>query len=204
MIKRLEKIAKQLIVFSLCGLIMACILPEPASSSFTVQAVVSSAMVSCTTPLDTGTNSFGDIDNTAVYSATTSTTTVSSSGTIYMKVYDNGSGASPGLWKNPDLIESPWATTTDATATLSINMEGYGIMATTSGPNLVINTRYDRASSTNIVGALEQGIGNAVTVASSSSATNNEVVRVDYKVAVAVTTPGGTYQDTVFYQCSTN
>jgi len=160
--------------------------------------------ITCTTPLDGQVNNFGTIDNTAVYNATTSSTTISSDGIVYMKVYDNGSGANPGLWKDPDLIESPWATTTDATATLSINMEGYGIVATTSGPNLVINTRYDRASSTNIVGALEQGIGNAVTVASSSSATNNEVVRVDYKVAVNILTPPGAYQDIVTFICSTS
>jgi len=158
--------------------------------------------ITCTTPLDGQVNNFGTIDNTAIYDATTSSTTISSDGTVYMKVYDDGSGANPGLWKDPDLIESPWATMTDATATLSINMEGYGIMASTTSTNLAINIRYNKASSTNIIGALEQGVGNAVVVASSTNAVSGDVVNIDYKVSVSLTTPGGIYQDIITLVCS--
>jgi hypothetical protein len=91
---------------------------------------------------------------------------------------------------------------TDATATLSINMEGYGIMASTTSTNLAINIRYNKASSTNIIGALEQGVGNAVVVASSTNAVSGDVVNIDYKVSVSLTTPGGIYQDIITLVCS--
>jgi len=83
-------------------------------------------------------------------------------------------------------------------------MEGYGIMASTTSANLAVNIRYGNASSTNIVGALEQGVGNAVTIASSSIAVTDQVVRVDYKAAVNILTPPGTYQDIVTFICSTS
>jgi len=147
-------------------------------------------------------NNFGTIDNTAVFSATTSSTTVSSGGTVYMKIYDDGSGANPGLWKNPDLIESPWATMTDASATISAGMEGYGIQATDSAGTILINARYDKASYTGWVGALEQGVGAAVVVASSDSAQTSQQVDINYKTTVAISTPGGAYADTVTFICS--
>ncbi len=200
MIKKIEIIAKGLIAVSLLVIFINWSFSEPANSAFTVAADVSSTMVSCTTPLDGATNNFGTIDNSEVYAATTSTTTISSSGAIYMKVYSTGSTARPGLWKDPDLVESPNAAE-DATATLAAGTEGYGITATTTDTNLVINTRYAAASSTNIVGGLATSTY-AKVVASSSAAVSGAVVNVDYKAAVAISTPGGSYADTITFSCT--
>jgi hypothetical protein len=201
--RKIEKITQGLLAISLIGLLIAWVMPEPALSAITVSATVPTTMLQCTTPLDGSTNAFGTIDNTAVYAATTSSTTVQSSGTAYMKVYDSGSGSDPGLYKAPDLIESPDAAYS-ATATLSAGTEGYGIMASTTGSNLVIHEDYNYASTTNIVGGLQQGSGSAKTVASSSSAVSSEVVNMDYKAAVSITTPGGSYSDSVTISCSTS
>ncbi len=211
MIKELEKIAKGLLVFSLGGLLIAWVLPETVFSAQTVimSAIVPATMISCTTPMNGQTNSFGTINSDAIYYATTSSTTMESSGEIYMKVYDSGNTTDkPGLWyvTASSLIESPWATDTDATATLSAagGSEGYGIVATTTGANLVIATRYDYASTSNIVGGLEYGSGAAEVVASSTDPVPVETVYIDYEVTVAVSTPGGTYVDTVTIDCSSS
>lgn len=200
MIKKIEKIAHHLIVLSLVAVFISWFLPvEPVKSAITVSATVSSEMVSCTTDLDGSTNSFGTIDNAAVYSATTSATTISSSGTIYLKALSQGSGTNPGLWKNPDLIESPNAAF-DATATLAANTEGYGIVASTTG-SMDIDARYNYASSTYIVGGLASTT--AATVAS-SAAVSGQVIYIDYQAAVSVSTPGGSYEDTVTLSCTTS
>jgi len=204
MMKKIEKITQGLLAISLIGLLIAWVMPEPAFSAITVSAVVPTTMLQCTTPLDGSTNSFGTIDNSAVYAATTSSTTVESSGTVYMKAYDSGDGSTnPGLYKAPDLIESPNAAY-DATATLSAGTEGYGIVASTTGSNLVIHLDYNYASSTNIVGGLKYSVGNAKIVASSSVAVSSEIVNIDYEAAVSITTPGGSYSDSVTISCSTS
>src|SRR3989344_864799 len=122
-----------------------------------VSNLTAAASVGCTTPLSTVT--FSLLDNTSVFKpdfdATTTITTNNDTG-FTMKVYDSGSGATAGLYKAPDdLIESPWATTTDATATLVAGTEGFGIQATSSTANIVVNPIYSWASSTTDVGALE-------------------------------------------------
>lgn len=205
MIKELEKIAKGLLVFSLMGLLFAWISPEPvgAVETITMSAVVGS-MIQCNTPMNGQTNSFGTITNTAIAAATTSSTTVSSNGSIYVKVYDQGSGALPGLYKDPDLIESPTAANPgNATDTLQTNAEGYGIMATTTG-TILIATRYDNASDTDIVGGLKYGAGAAEVLASSGSAISGNVVRIDYKASVAASTISGNYLDTVTLDCTSS
>jgi hypothetical protein len=203
MIIKTEKIAKTLIILALLGILIGWNFPEPAISAVTVSATVSSTMVSCTTP-DTST-AFGTIDNTTVAtSSPDATTTVSSSGAIYLKIYDAGDGsANPGLYKNPDLIESPNASY-DATATLVAGTEGYGIQATTTGTTLVMRPKFNWVTTTDIVGGIPYGSGNATTVASSASAVSSEVVRVVHKASVNVATPGGSYSDTITYTCTTS
>ena len=171
-----------------------------------VSNLTAAASVGCTTPLSTVT--FSLLDNTSVFKpdfdATTTITTNNDTG-FTMKVYDSGSGATAGLYKAPDdLIESPWATTTDATATLVAGTEGFGIQATSSTANIVVNPIYSWASSTTDVGALEYGSGSALTLATSSAPINKKQVSVTFRAAAAVNTPSGAYSDTITYTCTAN
>ena len=166
-----------------------------------------STSVTCTTALDSDTTAFSTIDNVAIYAsvpdATTSVTTNSATG-FTMKIYGAGSTNNPGLYKNPDLIESPngaW----NATATLLAGIDGYGIQATTSsGNNIGIDPRYKWATSTNVIGGLATSSGTAFLVASSSQAVTSQLIMVTHKAAVAITTPAGSYQDVITYVCTVN
>jgi hypothetical protein len=203
MIKKIEKNLRLIITLAFAGMLMGWFFLEPTSGAVSMAAEVSS-MISCTSPLTA--NNFGAIDNVAIYNATTSSTTVSSNGAVYMKVYDSGDGAAnPGLYKNPDLIRSPNYAMA-ATATLPIGTEGYGIMAATntsaSAGALVISRNYFYASTTNIAGGIPYGAGAAKTVASSSASVSSGVIWVTYAVAVSGTTTAGAYTDTVTYSCS--
>lgn len=204
MIKKIEKIAKVLLVFSLVGLFMAWIVPEP-TSAITISATVSSTMVSCTTPASAA--GFSTIDNSTVY-ATFTTTTLSSSGSIFLKVYGSATSDNPALYKGNDLIESPTSTgvgaTGVATTTLVAGTEGFGISATSTAANVDIRKdyRWATAAANAIVGGLATSSGTEKTVASSSVALSSAVMTISYQVAVAVTTPGGAYADVVTYDCS--
>lgn len=210
MIKTIEKIGKGLIFASLVGLFIVWAFPiEPVDSALSISATVSSAMYSCSNAMEDAaiTNSFGTISNNAVYSATTSTTTITSSGTIVLKVQgaSHGSPLNPGLYSagQSALIESPNAAF-NATATLAANTEGYGIAASTTG-SMGIDVRYKWATGTvsYVVGGL--ATTTAVTVASSTTAVSNQVIMIDYRAAVNISTPGSTdYGDTVTFSCTTS
>lgn len=163
------------------------------------------ATINCTTPLTS--TSFGSIKDDAVYAsspdATTTVTTDSSTG-FTMKVYDAGDAASPGLYKSTsptDLIGSANAAYAD-TATLSAGTEGYGIQATTTSANIIIDPRFLKTGDD--VGGLEIGSGNAVTVASSTGAVTSQIVTHIFKAAVASTNKAGDYQDAVTIDCIVN
>ena len=205
MIKKIERFARILLVFSLIGVFIVWLSPEPIAA-LTVSATVSSTMVSCTTPA--GAASFGTIDNSTVY-ATFTTTTLSSSGSIFLKVYGSATSDNPALYKGNDLIESPTSTalgpTSVATTTLVAGTEGYGISATAtaaSGIDIRKDYRWATAAANAIVGGLATSSGTEKTVASSASALSSQVMTISYQAAVAVTTPGGAYADTVTYDCS--
>lgn len=191
----------------LIGLLVVFTFPDlvsGADETVIMKATVGS-IISCDTPLDGADNNFGTITNLAVFRATTSSTTIGSNGSVYMWVYDSGSGVGgdPGLKGGAvDLIESPWATVTDASATISAGMEGYGIQATNTAGTMTINVRYDKAYNTTWVGALEVDAVNQQVVASSAGAVSNQQIDVHYKVSVADTTPAGLYQDTVTFSCA--
>lgn len=205
MIQLLEKTATSLIVIGLVGLFIVSVMPEPVSGSVTVSATVSSTMISCST--EASALSFAaDLDNNAVGTTTEATTSVQSSGTVYMKVYDSGdTSANPGLYKDPDLIESPNAAY-DATATLAAGTEGYGMQATnSSGTAMVLAPNYDWASDTDVVGGIGYDSGGALTVASSGSAISDpEQVDISFRAAVSATTPGGAYSDTITITCTSS
>ena len=82
--------------------------------------------------------------------------------------------------------------------------EGFGIQATSSTANIVVNPIYSWASSTTDVGALEYGSGSALTLATSSAPINKKQVSVTFRAAAAVNTPSGAYSDTITYTCTAN
>ena len=207
MINTIEKIGKGLILASLVGLFIVWAFPiEPVESALSISATVSSTMYSCNTWLEDAaiTNAFGTISNDAVYSATTSTTTVTSSGTIYLKAQGAAHALNPGLYSTAEtnLIESP-NTVFAATATLAANTEGYGIAASTTG-TMGIDVRYNWATGTNyVVGGL--ATTSAATIASSTNAVNNQVIYIDYRAAVNISTAGAAdYADQITISCTTS
>lgn len=200
MAQKIEKNISWFLILSLVMLSLGWFFLEPANSAVTVSATVAS-MITCTTPLTS--TVFGTMSNTAVATSTpNATTTVSSNGTVYVKIKDNGDGTTnPGLYKSTattDLIGSADASYTD-TATLAAGTEGYGIQATTTGANLVIATRYLKTGTD--VGGFER---TDQTMASSSAAVSSEVVTVIHKAAVSAANVAGDYSDTITYTCSSS
>ena len=159
--------------------------------------------VSCST--NVGSTDFGTWTDTSIKtsspnaSTTMSCSDTTSGCTLYVK--DAGGGGNPGLWKDPDLIPSPWATTTDATTTLSIGVEGYGIQAATttvgSGAALAIDARYVQTG--DVVGALE--VTNQSLSVTTSTTTDRETL-ITHKAAISSGTPSGSYSDTITYECT--
>jgi hypothetical protein len=199
MINKIKKVATLLLVLSLVGIFIGWNLPEMAES-YTVSATVAT-MVSCDTPA--GSTSFGTMDNTQVYTSLPDvTTTVNSNTSVYVKVYDQGNGSNPGLYKSsaPTGIIGSANDNYDDEATLQAGVSGYGIQATTTGANLVIASRFNKTG--NNVGGLEAGSGNAVTLASSSQPVSGEVITVIHKAATSATKPAGDYSDTITYTCT--
>ena len=205
MIKKIEKIAKFLMVLALVGILIVWMLPPEPASSHTVTATVA-AVVTCTTPLST--TAFPTIDNTAVFtSSPDATTTVNSNTGVYMRVYDVGgpdATGTPSLYKSTattDNIGSADSAYAD-TATLVAGTEGYGIQATTTGPNMAIAPRFLQTG--DAVGGLEAGSAYSVVLASSSAAVADEVVTIIHKAAVPATQTAGDYSDTITITCTVN
>jgi hypothetical protein len=197
MIKRIEKIATFLLVLSLVGIFIGWNLSEMAES-YTVTATVA-AMISCTTPATS--TSFGTIDNTFVATSTPNvTTTVNSNTSVFVKVNDTGDGTNPGLYKStsPTAIIGSANDSFADEATLSAGTSGYGIQATTTGPNLVIAPRFNKTG--NNVGGLE--VSPSVLLASSSQPVSGEVITVIHKAATSSSKPAGDYSDTITYTCT--
>ena len=186
--------------------------PEYTIAATTSQVAVSAQIVgllACSSATDTTSFSAWTSGDTSIKTSTPSPTTTmscanSASGcTLYVK--DNGSTTAPGLWKSPDLIESPTATNPSyASDTLSGGAEGYGIKAATntigSGALLGIQPRY-RNTGANDIGALE--ITNT-TIASSTATTSSREIEITHMAAIAAGTPSGTYSDTITYECIAN
>jgi hypothetical protein len=116
--------------------------------------------------------------------------------TLYVK--DQGSGSNPGLWNATSsyLIAS-------ASTTLAAGTEGYGLQATStvtgSGATLSFNPTYNKIGN-NVGGLLRTN----VTLASTNATSSNREAVVTHKAAIAATTPAGTYNDTITYECTAN
>jgi len=173
------------------------------SSAVTVSAAVSAA-ISCST--DVAATDFGTWTDTSIKTSTPNASSTmacaNSSGGCTLYVKDAGGGGNPGLYKNPDLIESPDALY-NATATLVAGTEGYGIQAATntagSGAALGIPARYFQTGNT--VGGL---LITNTAIANTTATTSGREVIVTHKAAVGATTPSGSYSDTITYECTQN
>ena len=205
MIQKIEKIAKITIAITLVGIFIAWNLPEPAQG-YLVNATVSSTMISCTTPATT--TAFGTIDNTLVYTASPmASTTMQSSGSIYLKFYGAGNGTNSGLYGTTStaLIESPNSAFATS-ATLVAGTEGYGLqVASGTAGNLLLHPDFRWASSTADVGGIPRGSASSTVLASSSAAVATaEYVNVLFKTAVSIGTPGDNYSDSITYTCTSS
>ncbi len=163
---------------------------------------------SLTCNFSTTTASFGTLTTNAVTTAYGSTTIdITSPTTVFVKLYDTGGGGGASLYySGGDNIGSADFTYAD-TATLEAGTEGYGMQATTTGAGsgavITILNRYDNASTTNDVGALEL-VGAEVTMASSTAAVTNRRIIMYYKAAINASHEIGSYLDTLTYTCSTS
>jgi len=165
------------------------------------------ATLTCTTQLTETT--FSLLTQSAVYSsspdATTTVDTTSATG-FTIQVADQGSGSgNPGLWKSsvPTALIGSSNDAFDATTTLEAGNKGYGIQATTTASNIVINPRFLWATSTDIVGGLTAS-STWLTLASSPETVSNQLLTVTHKAAVSVTTQAGDYSDIIYYSCTAN
>lgn len=209
MIKKIEKIAEILIYLSLVSIVFVWVFVESVYSdgNVTVNATVSSTMVSCTMSTDTinikgsaGTS----LDNTEIASSTDDTkATLSSSGAIYLKVHDTGTTTGGGM-QGPGngFLESPTSTGPKPTSTLVTGQEGYGLQASTTSGTLLISSWYNYGSTTSAVAGILATPTASTTIASSGATISSQVVFLNLLASVAITTPGGAYSDTVYYTCS--
>ncbi len=173
------------------------------SSAVTVSAVVTEE-ISCSTP--SGSTAFGTLSSGSIITSSPNATTTMSCAnvgggcTLYVK--DAGGAGNPGLATTSPayLIPSPNAAF-DASTTLVIGTEGYGIQAATttdgSGAQLSVAARYLLTG--NNVGGLT--ITNT-TMASTSATTSGRVIDSTHKAAISGTTQAGAYEDTITYECT--
>ncbi|MDP3995749.1 MAG: hypothetical protein Q8P74_00670 [bacterium] len=181
-------------------------LPDTATAATTSAVSVTAEVtteLSCSA--SAGSTDFGTLSSGSITTATTQASTTmacanaASGCTLYVK--DAGDTSNGGLFKSPDLIESPNAAFA-ASTTLAAGTEGYGIQATStvaggSGASLTLGARYSVIADD--VGGLT--VTNQ-TLASASATTTGQEVIVDHKAAISATTPGGSYTDTITYECT--
>ena len=191
------------------GLETLLTLPENVSAATTSVVTVSasvSAVISCST--DQSSTAFGTLTSSSISTSTPNASTSMSCAnaatgcSLYVK--DAGNAVNGGLATTSPayLIRSPNAAG-DATSTLVAGTEGYGIQAATTtvgnGAALGLVARYRQTGNT--VGRLD--ITNQ-TVASTTATSSSREVTTTHKAAISSVTPGGTYTDTVTYECTAN
>lgn len=126
---------------------------------------------------------------------------------LTVSVYDAGNGTNPGLYKSsaPTYLIGSASATYSNTATLSSNVDGFGIQGSatqgdTGSATLTIASRYNQTGST--VGGLEALSGNAQVLSSTSGPASNTVTTVTHKMSVSLLAPAGAYSDTLTYVCT--
>ena len=200
-----------IVLFGTVGLeevILSDSVSAATSSAVTVSAAVT-VVLSCES--SPGSTAFGTLSSTATTTASPNASTTmacanaASGCTLYVK--DTGDTASSGLATDTPayLIPSPNAANS-ASTTLSANVEGYGIQATStgttgSGNSLPIEARY---------AVLDGDVGGLVVssetqaLATANSTTTGREVLITHLAVISDITPGGNYEDTITYSCLAN
>ncbi len=133
---------------------------------------------------------------------TTITVTTNAANGFNLTVRDVGNTTNPGLYKSTGstyLIGSADSSYGN-TATLSTDVDGFGIQGSTSGGSggsVTIAARYDQTS--NAVGGLEL---TDTQLASATAPVTSRVVTATAKAAVSGSAPAGVYTDTLTYVCT--
>jgi hypothetical protein len=177
-----------------------------ADNDVTVNATVDPRVTCAFTGLTT---TFASLAGPVTTYDTSTTITVSANATngVNITVYDAGNGTNPGLYKSiatTYLIGSADSTYSN-TATLTSDVDGFGISASSgggSGAALTVDGRFDASGGANEMGGLEVGAGAAVSIAASSGALASRVLTIVHKAAVSGLAPAGSYTDTITYVCT--
>jgi hypothetical protein len=172
-----------------------------ADNDVTVNATVDPRITCAFTGLTT---TFASLAGPVTTSDTNTTITVSTNAAngFNITVRDEGNGSDPGLYKSVAptyLIGSATSAFAD-TATLTNDVDGFGIQGSTSGgsgASVTIAARYNQTS--NDVGGLERV---ATTLASATGAVASRVVTIVHKAAVSGLAAAGAYTDTLTYVCT--
>ncbi|MBI4085093.1 MAG: hypothetical protein HY432_01120 [Candidatus Liptonbacteria bacterium] len=125
-----------------------------------------------------------------------------------LSINDTGSSTTGGgLYASTTvnkLIPSPNAAF-NASATLAAGTEGYGVQSATTtngaGAQFSMGPRYNNATNTLIFGGLTT---TTQILASTSATSSGREVIVTHGAAIASSTPGATYADTITYSCVAN
>ena len=150
------------------------------------------------------TTTFASLAGPVTTSDTSTTVTVSTNAPngFTLSVRDEGNATNPGLYKSsaPTYLIGSADSSFSNTATLTSDVDGFGIQGSTSGGSgatVTIDARYDQSG--NAVGGLER---TATTLASATAAVASRVVTVVHKAAVSGLAPAGAYTDTLTYVCT--
>jgi hypothetical protein len=174
-----------------------------ADNDVTVNATVDPRITCAFTGLTT---TFASLTGPVATSDTNTTITVSTNAAngFNISVRDAGNGSNPGLYKSSSptyLIGSADGSPTFSdTATLTNDVDGFGIQGSTSGGSgatVTIAARYNQTS--NDVGGLEL---TPITLASATGAVASRVVTIVHKAAVSGLAAAGAYTDTLTYVCT--
>lgn len=173
-----------------------------AATSSTVD-VTAQVLVTISCDRSPATTTFGTLDTgsitTASPNASTTMACANSGGGCILYVKDANAGLAT---TSPTYtIPSPNAAL-DASTTLAIGVEGYGIQATStaaggSGASLTLGPRYGVTGSD--VGGLTTG---NQTLATAGSTTTGREVIISHKAAISTVTYSGNYVDTVTFECT--
>ncbi len=165
-----------------------------------IPQITTAAAPSISCSVSATSTSFSALDPSNVYQSSPDIIiTVTSSAGFQITVQDTGNNTNPGLYKSTSptyLIPSP-NSSFSATATLAAGTDGYGIQATTTNPNITINSRYNQTGNT--VGGLTL---TATVLATSSISLSSASITVIHKASVSPLAPTGNYSDTITYSCS--
>ncbi|GIW66881.1 MAG: hypothetical protein KatS3mg095_0779 [Candidatus Parcubacteria bacterium] len=164
-----------------------------------IPQITTAAAPTITCSFSATSTSFSNLSPSAVsVSSPDITVTVTSSAGFTISVKDQGNTTTPGLYNSASnyLIPSP-NSVFSATATLVAGIDGYGIQATTTNPNISINPRYNVTGNT--VGGFTT---TTITLASSTVSVSSAPITITHKVAVSSLAPTGNYQDIITYSCT--